>query len=128
MKRTGGVFDERGVGYDIPGWVVADPGDVVEEGGGGGEKGEEEKGKGKAGAVGQVVTLKARLSDRSLDVVVQIGMGQTAAVVCEEVLRRIGPRKIRLLYLGQVWSESKTLEELGYKEGDVVSVFVFDDE
>lgn len=127
MKRTGGVFDERGVGYDIPGWVVVDPGDVVEEGVGG-EKGEGEKGKGKVGDVGQVVTLKARLSDRSMDVVVQIGMGQTAAVVCEEVLRRIGPKKIRLMYFGQVWSESKTLEELGYKEGDVVSVFVFDDE
>jgi hypothetical protein len=43
------------------------------------------------------------------------------------VHKRIGPRKIRLLYLGQVWSETKTLEELGYKEGDVVSAFVFDE-
>jgi hypothetical protein len=124
-RKTGGVFDERGVGYDIPAWVVADPEDVVEETG----ETEElaEKGKGKAGDVGEIVTLKARLSDRSMDVVVQIGMGQTAAVVCAEVHRRIGPRKIRLLYLGQVWSETKTLEELGYKEGDVVSAFVFDD-
>jgi hypothetical protein len=90
-----------------------------------------EKGKGKVGDgdgdVGAVVSLKARLSDRSMDVVVQIGMGQTAAVVCAEVCRRIGPRRVRLLYLGQVWSETKTLEELGYKEGDVVSVFVFDE-
>lgn len=128
VRRTGGVFDERGVGYDVPGWVVRDPEDVVEEEA---EKGGEmgEKGKGKEGDVdvGEVVTLKARLSDRSLDVVVQIGMGQTAAVICEEVQKKIGPRRIRLLYLGQVWSEKKTLEELGYKEGDVVSVFVFDE-
>ena len=127
-RKTGGVFDERGVGYDIPAWVVADPEDVVEEGGGEGmEELLGEKGKGKAGDVGENVTLKARLSDRSMDVVVQVGMGQTAAVVCAEVHRRIGPRKIRLLYLGQVWSETKTLEELGYKDGDVVSAFVFDE-
>ena len=127
-RMTGGVFDERGVGYDIPAWVVADPEDVVEEAGEG-EGGEVlgEKGKGKAGDVGEIVTVKARLSDRSLDVVVQMGMGQTGAVVCAEVHKRIGPRKIRLLYLGQVWPETKTLEELGYKEGDVVSAFVFDE-
>jgi len=124
VRRTGGVFDERGVGYDVPGWIVRDPEDVVEEG-----EVEEmgEKGKAKEGDVGEVVTLKARLSDRSLDVVVQIGMGQTASVICAEVQKKIGPRRIRLLYLGQVWSEKKTLEELGYKEGDVVSVFVFDE-
>lgn len=125
-RKTGGVFDERGVGYDIPAWVVADPEDVVDEG-----EAEElgEKGKGKVGEVdvGEMVTLKARLSDRSLDVVVKIGMGQTAALVCAEVQKRIGPRKIRLLYLGQVWAETKTLEELGYQEGNVVSVFVFDE-
>jgi hypothetical protein len=125
-RRTGGVFDERGVGYDIPAWVVADPEDVVEEAAGEGEV-LGEKGKGKAGDVGKIVSVKARLSDRSLDVVVKMGMGQTAAVVCAEVHKRIGPRKIRLLYLGQVWSETKTLEELGYKEGDVVSAFVFDE-
>jgi hypothetical protein len=123
-RRTGGVFDERGVGYDIPAWVVADPEDVVEE-----AEGEVlgEKGKGKEGDVGEIVSVKARLSDRSLDVVVKMGMGQTAAVVCAEVHKRIGMRRIRLLYLGQVWSETKTLEELGYKEGDVVSAFVFDE-
>jgi hypothetical protein len=27
-----------------------------------------------------------------------------------------------------VWSETKTLEELGYKEGDVVSAFIFDEQ
>ena len=126
-RRTGGVFDERGVGYDIPAWVVADPEDVVEEAGGGGGEVLGEKGKGKAGDVGEIVTVKARLSDRSMDVVVKMGMGQTAAVVCAEVHKRIGMRRIRLLYLGQVWSETKTLEELGYKEGDVVSAFVFDE-
>jgi hypothetical protein len=133
VRKTGGVFDERGVGYDIPAWVVADPEDVVDEDGEVDKEGSlellGEKGKGKVGDVdvGAVVSLKARLSDRSLDVVVQIGMGQTAAVVCAEVCRRIGPRRIRLLYLGQVWSETKTLGELGYKEGNVVSVFVFDE-
>lgn len=132
VKRTGGVWDERGEIYEVPKWVVVDPGDLVEDGPReGGEKGEEEKGKGKAAAgegdLGDIVSLKARLSDRSLDVVVRIGMGQTAAVICEEVHKKIGPRRMRLMYLGQVWEESKTLEELGYKEGDVVSCFVFDE-
>lgn len=128
MRKTGGVFDERGVGYDIPGWVVADPEDVVED-----EDAEKEglamgeKGKGRVGDIGEVVSLKARLSDRPMDITVRIGMGQTAAVVCAEVQGKIGMRKIRLMYLGQVWPETKTLEELGYKAGDVVSVFVFDE-
>jgi hypothetical protein len=124
-KRTGGVFDERGVGYDIPGWVVADPDDVVED-----EPEKEdlgEKGKGRVGDVGQLVSLKVRLSDRSTDVILQIGMRQTAAAICSAVQEKIGMRKMRLMYLGRVWSETKTLEELGYKEGDVVSAFVFDE-
>lgn len=97
------MFDERGVGYDIPAWVVADPEDVVEETGEGQGEVLGEKGKGKEGDVGEIVTVKARLSDRSLDVVVKMGMGQTAAVICAEVHKRIGTRRIRLLYLGQVW-------------------------
>jgi len=126
-KRTGGVFDERGVGYDIPGWVVADPEDVVEDG----EPEKEdlgEKGKGRAEDVGELVSVKVRLSDRSTDVTLKIGMRQTAAAICSGVQERIGMRKMRLLYLGRVWSETKTLEELGYKEGDVVSAFVFDEQ
>lgn len=128
-KRTGGVFDERGVGYDIPGWVVADPEDLIDDKG---EEGEEkdgaaaaaEKGKGKAEDVGELVTLKARLSDRSLDLTLRVGMSQTAAAVCEEIREKTGAKKLRLMYLGRVWSETKTLEELGYKEGDMVSAFV----
>jgi hypothetical protein len=127
VKRTGGVFDERGVGYDIPGWVVADPDDVVED-----NEPEKvdlgEKGKGKAEDVGELVSVKVRLSDRSTDVILKIGMRQTAAAICSGVQERIGMRKMRLLYLGRVWSETKTLEELGYKEGDVVSAFVFDEQ
>ncbi|KAM0723211.1 hypothetical protein Q7P37_001411 [Cladosporium fusiforme] len=124
-RRTGGVFDERGVGYDIPGWVVADPEDIVDDEA---EKDEAcEKGKGKAGDVGELVTLRARLSDGRPDVQVQIGMSQTVGAVRSELQERIGPRKIRLVYLGQAWPEAKTLEELGYKEGDIVSAFVFEE-
>lgn len=125
VRKTGGVFDERGVGYDIPGWVVADPGDIVDDEAEKDEAGE--KAKGKINDIGEVVTLKARLSDRPMDVTVQIGMGQTAATVRSKVQERVGPRKVRLIYMGQAWSETKTLEELGYKEGDVVSAFVFEE-
>lgn len=130
-KKAGGVFDERGVKYEIPAWVVADPGDVVEEEGEEEKSGQEdavmgEKGKGKEEDLGEKVTVRARLSDRGMDVSVRVGMGQTAAVIYREVQEKIGPRKVRLMYLGKVWSENKTLEELGYKEGDVVSAFVFD--
>ena len=31
-RVKGGVYDERGVLYEIPGWVIVDPGDVVEDG------------------------------------------------------------------------------------------------
>lgn len=124
-RRVGGVFDERGVLYEVPEWVVVDPGDVVEEDGdeeeGGGEK------VGEDGGVGEIVTLRARLSDRPVDVTVRIGMGQTAGVVCEEVRERVGRRQVRLVYLGRAWAEGRTLEELGYREGDVVSAFVFEE-
>ena len=126
-RRTGGVFDERGVGYDIPGWVVADPDDVVEDNEP--EKADlGEKGKGKAEDVGELVSVKVRLSDRSTDVTLPIGMRQTAAAIRSGVQEKIGMRKMRLLYLGRVWSETKTLEELGYKEGHVVSAFIFDEQ
>jgi hypothetical protein len=126
-RRAGGVFDERGVGYEVPAWVVRDPEDVVEDAG---EEGEKRKGREEEEGgdfIGEVVVLRARLSDRSMDVVVKVGMGQTATVVSKEICKKIGPRRVRLLYLGQVWAETKTLEELGYKEGDVVSAFVFDE-
>lgn len=127
-KRTGGVFDERGVGYDIPGWVVSDPEDVVENDGLEKEDLGGEKGKGRAEDVGELVSVKVRLSDRSTDVTLKIGMRQTAGAICSGVQEKIGMRKMRLLYLGRVWSETKTLEELGYKEGDVVSAFIFDEQ
>lgn len=141
-RRTGGVFDETGVRYDIPAWVVVDPGDIIPDHDGHDAVDEEVEKEPKpstststpnsssdplAASEEETITLKARLSDRPLDVTVRIGRSQTAGMVCSRVRERIGPRKVRLVYLGRAWEEGSTLEELGYREGDVVSVFVFDE-
>lgn len=138
-KVKGGVYDERGVSYELPAWVVQDPEDVLEdsedektaEDGGVGEDGSseikrEEKGKGRAADLGEIITLRARLSDRGADVSVQVGMKEKVAAAVRKIQERIGPRRVRLAYLGHVLLESKTLEEQGYQPRNVVNAFVFD--
>lgn len=87
----GSVWDEMGGLYEVPDWVVVVPVEVVEEEDEGGEVVEEDKSggseeevggreKGKARAVeveaGEVVRVRARLSDRGTDVLVKVGKGE----------------------------------------------------
>ncbi|PNS19910.1 Acetolactate synthase small subunit, mitochondrial [Sphaceloma murrayae] len=100
-RRRGGVFDEQGRGYEIPGWVVSDPEDLdnttevmaagEKEVGSGDESEEEEKGKGREG---QVVQVRARLSDKGVDVVVEVGVEQKVRVV----VRKVQEQSAKALY------------------------------
>lgn len=105
-----GIFDERGAFYQVPEWAIVEPIGLVpepEEGKDGAaatdgtveakesedeEKGEtgvrtEEKGKGRAveADVGEVVKLRARLSDRGTDVQIKIGTAETV----DTLIRRV---------------------------------------
>jgi len=144
-RVKGGVYDERGVLYEIPGWIVADPEDIVESRDAAGEKdtavGEPEssevgqaaqdekdkdKGKGRAQDVGEMFALRARLSDRGTDVTVQIGSKEKVAVAVRQIQEQIGNKRVRLAYLGHVLHEGKTLEDQGFKSGNVVNAYVFE--
>lgn len=143
-----GVFDEWGTEYRVPEWVVVEPAGLVE--GGEEEEGEregeglaEEKGKGR---MGEVVKLRARLSDRGTDVVVQVGMEERVSAVVAKVgeaakvsaflcLSRgwlltfcsqlAGTSRIRIAYLGKILRENESLGAQGYSDGHVVNALVF---
>ncbi|KAJ9628078.1 hypothetical protein H2203_003300 [Taxawa tesnikishii (nom. ined.)] len=129
--------EEEGRRYAVPGWVVRDPDDVVEDkeermGAVGDEEEEkmrlrEEKGKGRAEEVGEVVRVRARLSDRGTDVLVDVGRAQRVAVLVRRVQEKAGLKgKLRLAYLGRILEEAKTLEDQGWREGHVVNALVFE--
>ena len=137
-REKGGLFDERGVLYDLPAWVLTDPEDIVEEGEkeGLGEgdvaatvaRKRGEKGKGRAEDPGEIVQVRARLSDRGTDVVVAVGVKQRVAVVVRGVQEQIGRKRLRLMYLGKTLDERSTLEESGWRQGHVINAMVFEGE
>ncbi|QIX02074.1 hypothetical protein AMS68_007591 [Peltaster fructicola] len=137
-RAKGGVYDQFGELYELPAWVVTDPRDIVDE-----EKSfdetepsaedrletesnREEKGKGRAADLGEVVQLRARMSDRGTDVVITIGKKEKVAAAVRKIQEQIGMRRVRLVYLGHVLQETKTLESQGYRTGDVLNAYVFE--
>ncbi|KAK3056280.1 hypothetical protein LTR09_002787 [Extremus antarcticus] len=142
-REKGGVYDERGEMYEVPTWVVTDPEDVVEDGEKEGEEGSEagvnegdggdgvrrdEKGKGRAEDPGEMVRLRARLSDRGSDIIVSVGTKQKVAEVVRSIRQRIGEKRVRLMYLGKTLDERTTLEESGWVQGHVLNAMVFEGE
>jgi len=145
-RHRGGVYDERGELYDIPAWVVTDPQDIVEdeeekdvEGGASdasedeesaeaiaAQKRREEKGKGRAEDIGDMLHVRCRLSDRGSDVIVPIGSKQKVGVMVRGIQTQIGNKRVRLMYLGRVFVENKTLEEQGWQKGHVLNALVFE--
>lgn len=146
--KGGGVYDEQGVLYDIPEWVVVDPADIIEEthekeidaGSDGAEDdeipyegddigpaspGKEDKGKGRAEDVdmGEKVKLKCRLST-SQDMVVDYHSKQPAKAVVEGLKEQIGSKNVKLMFRGKVVDQSKPLSEIGWTVRDVLSAFV----
>lgn len=162
-----GIYDERGELYKLPKHVISDPINMVrdtaerhsedlekKEGFGtldGADETDEdglvakreEKGKGRAG---NPIQIRARLSDRGHDVMVNVGDAQTvkavaakvqeaAEVWCPEALLRVllltkvqmsATSKIKLAYMGKVLKENDTLLAQGWQVGHVVSVLVFE--
>lgn len=73
--------------------------------------------------------VRCRLSDREgADVIVRLGRSQTVATLKRRLYGEAGvdERKFRLriVYLGRMLEETKTLEEQGWKEGQVVNTLV----
>ena len=149
-RIKGGIYDERGELYDVPAWVISDPRDLIEDGqekmydGAADESSEdedmkggsaslpaslpkEEKGKGRAEDMGEMVKLRARLSDRGTDVTVEIGMKQKISVAIRAIQSQLAESKrVRIVYLGKALQEGKTLAECGWRKGDVVNALVFE--
>ncbi|OMP88147.1 hypothetical protein BK809_0002904 [Diplodia seriata] len=131
-----GVFDEWGIEYRVPEWTVVEPAGVVEvdsdeegeedEGDGAEEQSlAEEKGKGK---MGEVVNVRARLSDRGTDVVVQVGMEERVSAGIARIVEAAklpATTRVRIAYLGKILREHDSLAAQGYSEGHVVNALVF---
>ena len=127
--KKGGAYDERGQLYDIPPWVLTDPQDVVEDEDKDevqdGEKTPVEKGKGRAEDPGEIVKVRARLSDRGTDVVVSAGTKQKISVLIKAIREESGCKRLRLMYLGKTLDERSTLEESGWRPDHVINAMVF---
>ena len=92
------------------------------------ERRREEKGK-KVLVEGDMMTVRARLSDRGGDDVrVRMEKGDRVRVLVRRVMVESGIEehgKVRIAYRGRLLSENQTLDEQGWKEGDVVNAMVF---
>ncbi|KAK8168697.1 hypothetical protein BKA80DRAFT_267665 [Phyllosticta citrichinensis] len=128
-----GIYDELGNEYSVPEWVVIEPAGIVaddtrdddEEPESEDMTGAEEKGKGK---MGDMVKIKARLSDRGTDVVVKAGLDESVRTVIARMVQAAELQtscRVRLAYMGKMLRENESLEAQGYSEGHVVSAFVF---
>ncbi|KAK8174921.1 hypothetical protein BC567DRAFT_229346 [Phyllosticta citribraziliensis] len=133
-----GIYDELGNEYSVPEWVVIEPAGIVaddtrddddeeeeEERESEDMTGAEEKGKGK---MGDMVKIKARLSDRGTDVVVKAGLDESVRTVIARMVQAAElptSCRVRLAYMGRMLRENESLEAQGYSEGHIVSAFVF---
>lgn len=134
-QKKGGVYDDKGLLYEIPGWVVSDPEDLVAEpeieAKDMGEETEDDidAEKGIAACeekMGELVKVRARLSDRGTDVVVEVGTNQKVAVLVRKVQEKAGvEQKVRLAYMGKILEEHKPLSATTWKEGHILNALVF---
>ncbi|KAI5196582.1 hypothetical protein E4T39_07717 [Aureobasidium subglaciale] len=133
-QKKGGVYDDKGLLYEIPGWVVSDPEDLVAEtqieGKDINEESEDEidaeKGVVCEEKIGESVSVRARLSDRGTDVVVEMGTNQKVSVLVKKVQEKAGiEQKIKLAYMGKILDEFKPLSQTGWKEGHILNALVF---
>ncbi|KAH0083575.1 hypothetical protein KCU96_g11147, partial [Aureobasidium melanogenum] len=118
----------------IPGWVVSDPEDLVAEpeieGKDINEESEDEidaeKGVVCEEKIGELVSVRARLSDRGTDVVVEMGTNQKVSVLVKRVQEKAGiEQKVKLAYMGKILEEHKPLGQTSWKEGHILNALVF---
>lgn len=133
-QKKGGVYDDKGLLYEIPGWVVADPEDLVAEpqieGKEINEESEDEidaeKGVVCEEKIGDLVSVRARLSDRGTDVVVEMGTNQKVSLLVKKVQEKAGiEQKIKFAYMGKILEEHKPLGETNWKVGHILNALVF---
>ena len=142
--QRGGVYDERGQLYDIPAWVVTDPDDIIEDmekdtgtigatrdeeaeaGVEGSSPPKDEKGKGRAEDRGEILSLRARLSNTGSDVKVKVGSKEQVVEAIRQIQQQIGPKRVRLMYLGKTLDEHSVLDQTPWKPGHVVNALVFE--
>jgi hypothetical protein len=133
-QKKGGVYDDKGLLYEIPGWVVSDPEDLVAEpeieGKDINEESEDEidaeKGVVCEEKIGELVSVRARLSDRGTDVVVEMGTNQKVSVLVKKVQEKAGiEQKVKLAYMGKILEEHKPLGQTSWKEGHILNALVF---
>ncbi|KAK1774432.1 hypothetical protein QBC45DRAFT_42512 [Copromyces sp. CBS 386.78] len=87
----------------------------------------EEKGKAVVN-VKDFITVRARLSDGSKDVNVQVDKGDSVRVLGRKVAEKakLSPdKKVRLVYMGKILKETATLPDQGWKQGNIVNALVF---
>lgn len=146
-SRKGGIYDDKGTCYEIPGWVMADPGDLApdeitvvdpssrddvekdgsEAGGDDNSSGIHHSADKEGGGGSEKVTVRARLSDRGTDIVVEVGIHQKVKVLVKRIQQEAATEKnVKLIYLGKELVENKSLADQNYQNGHVVSVFVFE--
>lgn len=133
-QKKGGVYDDKGLLYEIPGWVVVDPEDLVPEpqiedkdvAEESDDDIDAEKGVLCEEKTGDLVKVRARLSDRGTDVIVEVGRNQKVAAVVRKVQEQAGvEQKIRLAYMGKILEEHKALSATTWKEGHILNALVF---
>ncbi|KAK5171564.1 hypothetical protein LTR04_001587 [Oleoguttula sp. CCFEE 6159] len=143
-----GVYDERGVLYEVPAWVVADPDDLVtsddvkeaadddaasedlgmkaEDDAAAVRRRRDEKGKGRAADLGVPLKVRARLSDRGTDLLVHMRSEQSVGVLVRRVQEMSGLSKtVKIGFLGRILDEGQSLGAQGWREGMVVNALVF---
>ncbi|KAL1306986.1 hypothetical protein AAFC00_005618 [Neodothiora populina] len=138
-SKKGGVYDDKGVLYGVPGWIVADPEDLVKEivdedhdekagdidhltaGSHVAEKGESPE-----DYIGELVKVKARLSGKETDVVVTVGREQKIGVVVSKIKDKAKVDKLRLVHMGKMLGENEKLSDTAWAPGHVFNAFVFE--
>lgn len=139
--KKGGVYDGKGQLYDVPGWVISDPKDLVQEeeeqdtdnekygaiaADGVAEHMTEKNGKEQEAGIGDVVKVKARLSGKETDVIVSVGTEQRIGVLVDKIKEKTGVQKLRLAHMGKMLGENEKLSQTGWAPGHVFNAFVFE--
>ncbi|KAK5657784.1 hypothetical protein OQA88_2857 [Cercophora sp. LCS_1] len=147
-----GAYDSLGNYYSMPEYIVSDPlnlsqgpalGDSFEdakadftageetaeetEEGDEVERRREEKGKAVLD-VRDLISVRARLSDGSKDVIVSVGKEDNVRTIARSITEgaQLPPnKKVRIAYMGKILKEGSSLPEQGWKSGHVVNALVF---